>query len=57
MHGCSWAKGGLQSVDDMNREEADPGWRRVLLLVGSNLSAQTKFDLSHPVMTWVVGPY
>ena len=44
-------------MDDVNGEGSDPGKRRVRLLVGINMYAQTKVELAHPVVTGFVGPH
>ena len=57
MHGCYWAEGVVQGVVNVHGEGSDTGRRRVCLLVGRELSAQTKVELDHPVFPGVVGPH
>ena len=50
-------EGGVHSVDNVHREGLDPDRRRVFLLVGRDLSAQTKVNLAHPFVPGVVATH
>ena len=48
--------GGVQGLDNSDREELHSCWRIILLLIVRQLASQPKFELSHAVVSGVFGP-
>ena len=48
--------GGVQCLDDVDREGPHSCWRIILLLIGSQLASQPKVDFPHAVVAGLLDP-
>ena len=58
--GVSWGGslgGGVQGLDNVDREGPYFCWRKILLLIGQQLASQPKVELPHVAVSGVVGPH
>ena len=49
--------GGVQGLDNSDKESPHSCCRRILFLIGRQLASQTKVEFPHAIMTVVVGPH
>ena len=47
----------VQGLVDDDREGPHSCWRRILLLIGYQMTSKPKFEFPHAVVAWVVGPH
>ena len=49
--------GGVQGLDNADRERPHYCWRRILFLIEHQLASQAQIELSHSVVLGVIGPH
>ena len=49
--------GGVQGLDNADREEPQSCWRRILIMIERQLGSQPKIELLHAVVSGVVGSH